>query len=177
MISLNMKVHLGEQGSYDEDQAIAILMSRFRALPGWIAKKHLKAVMRRAMKPGVPLLRANTPPTGIRRGRRRKGEKARSSGDLRRAATANAGITGKNSDFDQFAWATLGYRYGFQSRKAIWLEFGTSNGVRAFKMMERTLQQFGNPAASPIAVGLAQSLEMAATEAATWRTGKRLRGG
>jgi len=163
MISLSWNSSF-EPNSYDANQHIGALMNAYRALPKHIAKKHLKAAMRRVLRPAVPILRKNTPPLGTRRGRRKKGEKPRSSGALRRAVTVRTGQTGKNGDFDSFVYGVLGYKAGFESRKAIWLQFGTSGGVKAYQMMEKTLAEFGPVAASKLAGEMAAGLEKAAAE-------------
>lgn len=163
MISLSWKSDF-EPNAYDADPMIRALMERYLALPRHIAKKHLGAAMRKVLKPAIPILRRNTPPLGTRRGRRKKGEKARSTGALRRAVTVRVGQTGTNSSFDAFVYGVLGYKKSFESRKAIWLQFGTSGGVRAFKMMEKTLQEFGPVAANKLAAEMAAALEKAAAE-------------
>jgi len=53
MISLNWE---------QVDGQIGALVQRYAGLPRYIAKKHLVASMRRALKPGIPILRKNTPP-------------------------------------------------------------------------------------------------------------------
>lgn len=154
------------QTRLEADEAVGVLMSRYRALPRHIARKHLGAAMKRLLKRGVPIMRANTPPLGVRRGRRKKGEKAQSTGNLRRAVTTRSGQTGRNNDFDSFVWGCLGYRYGFESRKAIWLENGTSMGGPAFRMLAKTMQQFGNISANELAREMATAFEKAVKEEA-----------
>lgn len=166
MISLSWNSSF-EPNSYDADRHIQSLMNAYKALPKHLAKKHLKASMRKLLRPGVPVLRKNTPPLSTRRGRRKKGEKPRSSGALRRAVTVRTGQTGKNGAFDAFVWGILGYKASFESRKAIWLQFGTSGGVRAFQMIEKTLAEFGPIAANRLADEMAAGLEKAAAELAS----------
>jgi hypothetical protein len=165
MISLSWNSSF-EPNSYDLEPQIKALMERYRALPRHIAKKHLKAVMRRVLKGGVPILRRNTPPLDTRRGRRKKGEKARSSGALRRAVTVRVGQTGGNGDFNSFVYGVLGYKASFESRKAIWLQFGTSRGVRAYSMMEKTLAEFGPVSAQQLAAEMAAAFDKAVAEVA-----------
>lgn len=145
------------------------LMAKYRELPRHIAKKHLRAALTAVIRGGVPILRRNTPPLGTRRGRRRKGEKPASTGDLRRSVTVRSGIINRNTDYNQFAFAVLGYRYGWPSRKAIWLERGTRGGVRAQRMVERTTQEFGKPAASRLADEMGRRFEKAVAEVAGGR--------
>lgn len=163
MISLSWNSSF-EPNSYDANRHIRALMKAYVGLPRHIAKKHLKAAMRRVLKPGVPILRKNTPPLGTRRGRRSKGEKKRSTGDLRKSVTAKAGQTGKNLDFDAFIWGVLGYRFKGQDRKAIWLNFGTSRGGPAFDMIGKTMAQFGPVSAAKLAQEMRIGLEKAAKE-------------
>ena len=163
MISLSWNSSF-EPNSYDANRHIASLMEAYRGLPRHIAKKHLKAAMRRVLRPAVPILRKNTPPLGTRRGRRKKGEKPRSSGALRRAVTVRTGQTGRNGAFDAFVFGVLGYKASFESRKAIWLQFGTSGGIKAYQMVEKTLAEFGPVAASRLAEEMAIGLEKAAAE-------------
>ncbi len=163
MISLSWRSDF-EPNLYDGDEQIRGLMARYRELPIYLAKRYLKSSLAKSIKHGVPILRRNTPPIGTRRGRRKKGEKAKSTGALRRSVTTRSGQTGKNTDFNMFVWAVLGYRKGEQSRKAIWLEYGTSGGVRPVAMMEKTMREMGPVAARTLADHMAKSLESAAKE-------------
>lgn len=166
MISLSWKASF-EPNAYDADAVISGLMEQYRDLPRHLAKKHLKAAMRRVLKPGVPILRRNTPPLGTRRGRLKAGEKKRSTGALRRAVTTRAGQSGRNGDFNAFVFGVLGYKASFESRKAIWLQYGTAGGVRAYQMMEKTLAEMGPVAANKLAQEMAVGLEKAAAELAS----------
>jgi hypothetical protein len=173
MISLSWQSSF-EPNTYDSDKVIQGLIAKYAALPRHIAKKHLMAAMRRVMKPGIPILRRNTPPLNMRRGRRKAGEKKRSTGALRRAVTVRTGQTGKNGDFNSFVWGVLGYKASFESRKAIWLQFGTSGGVKAYQMMEKTLQEFGPVAAEKLAAEMAIAFEKAAAELASGKNPGRV---
>lgn len=166
MISLSWRSDF-EPTRFDDDQAIADLMERFRGLPRHIAKKHLKAAMRRPLKRAVPILRRLTPPLDMRRGRKKKGVKPRSTGDLRRRVTTKVGQTGRNADFNSFVWAVLGYRLKGQDRKPIWLNYGTATGGPAFNMIEKAMDQFGPVAAQELAKELAAALEKATEEMAS----------
>jgi len=66
-----------------------------------------------------------------------------------------------------FVWGVLGYKAGEQSRKAIWLEYGTSGGVRPVGMLAKTMQQFGPVCASELAAAMSTGLEKAANEIAS----------
>lgn len=141
----------------------ADLWKAFDNLPRHVAKKHLLASMKRAIKAsnGVSLLRKNTPPLNTRRGRRRKGEQPASTGELRRSATTKARWIGRNKD--GVAVAGLGYRYGFASRKAIWHEFGTTR-MAGKRMMENTFNSIRNLVASKLAGEMKIALEAAARD-------------
>jgi hypothetical protein len=156
MIHLNWEKLLGE---------FAGLADNYRQLPPYLAKKYLVAALREAIKQskGPQLLRKNTPPLNTRRGRKAKGEK-RSTGAMRRAVTIKAKWIGRNRD--GFAVAGLGYKYGQDSLKAIWHEFGTSQ-MAGRKMMERTFDEIRGPVASKLSRILADKLENAAAELAS----------
>jgi hypothetical protein len=156
-----------EPNSYDANKHIAKLMKAYRSLPRHIARKHLKAAMRRILKPGVPILRKYTPPLNTKRGRRAAGVKRRSTGDLRRSVTTKAGQTGANRDFNSFVWGVLGYRFKGQDRKAIWCNYGTSNGARAFDMIGQAMKELGPISARRLADEMAIGLEKAAAELAS----------
>ena len=156
---------------------IADLAKSYQDLPKHIAKKHMLAAMRRAIvkSKGVSILRANTPPVGTRRGRRKKSEKARltgevlravatkarSTGELRRAVATKAKWIGNNKS--GAAVAGLGYKYGMASRKAIWHEYGTTR-MKGIRMMERTFAQIKGKVASLLAGELAAALDKATNE-------------
>jgi hypothetical protein len=168
-----------EPNSFDGDRHIKAMMEAYRALPKHIARKHIMASMRKVLKPGIPILKRNTPKgrayntrADVKRDARGRfqlgsGKKMRvRGGALRRAATVRTGQTGKNGAFDSFVWGVLGYKAGIESRKAIWLQFGTSRGVKAYQMMEKTLSEFGPIASSKLAAEMAVGLEKAAAELA-----------
>lgn len=158
MISLN----------FDEmSSQIGDLTGRLYGLPSYLAKKHLLAAMRAAVRDSgaVKILRQNTPPLNARRGRRRKGEK-RSTGALRRAVTVKAKYIGTNKD--GAAVAGVGYKFGIESQKAIWHEFGTSR-MQARKMMEKTYQTIRGPVARNLSSKLALAFEAAVRELASGR--------
>jgi hypothetical protein len=146
------------------EREIADLAKSYQTLPKHIAKKHMLAAMRRAIvkSKGVSILRANTPPVGTRRGRRKKGEK-RSTGELRRSVTTKAKWIGNNTT--GAAVAGLGYKYGWNSRKAIWHEYGTT-WQKGIGMMERTFAQIKGKVASLLAGELASALDKASAEVA-----------
>ncbi|MCE2728302.1 MAG: hypothetical protein LW698_16300 [Planctomycetaceae bacterium] len=157
MISLNF-------GSLSSQ--IGALAANYQELPRHIGKKHMMASMRRAIKAanGVARLRSNTPPVGTRRGRRRKGERRLFTGALRRAVTTRARWIGNNKT--GAAVAGLGYKYGMESRKAIWHEFGTTR-MAARRMMDQTFHEIRGPVASRLVEELRVGLERAAAELAS----------
>ena len=142
---------------------IQALMARFAELPRHIAKKHLQAAMRRAIKDGVPVLRSLTPPLGVTRGRAKKGEK-RTTGALRRAVTTKAKYIGKNAD--GVVYGVVGYKYGIESRKALWLDRGTVR-ISPRLIMQQFHQQYDGPALEKLKAEMAAALEKAAIELAS----------
>lgn len=154
MISLNWGGLGGQLGA---------LMEAYADLPRHIAKKHLQAAMKRTLKEAVPMLKAETPPKGAtKRGRRRKG--SGSSGNLKRAATAKAKYYGKNDSGTVVG--VLGYRAGFESRKAIWLEFGTKKGIEPRRIVERVMQKAGPLVRGKLVKEMAEALEKAVRDKA-----------
>lgn len=153
---------------------VAALVARFDELPRHIARKHMAAAMRRAIKPGVPILRQGTPPVGVKRGRSRPGESRKSTGTLRRSVTttAKAYVRGRAGS----VVGKVGYKLGFESRKANWTNFGTRNGVRPQSFLEKFELVYNGPAAQGLAHELAISLERAAAELASGKNPGR-RGG
>lgn len=148
--------------SNNPEGEIQSLMGRFYALPRHIARKHLQAAIRRTIKDGVPVLRSVTPPIGVRRGRLRQGER-RSTGALRRAVTTKAKYVERNAAGT--VYGVVGYRASFDSRKAIWLQYGTPK-IQPRRMAERFTQQYGGPALATIRAEMASALEKAAKELA-----------
>lgn len=160
MIALNWQGMSGEVGA---------LMARYDELPRHIAKKHLGAAMKRALKIGIPVLKRNTPKGGGRNVRATisKGEiktdTRRRGGALRRAATVNSKYVGRNAD--GFVIGRLGYRYGTESRKAIWLEFGTKH-ITPRQFVQRTYEQIKTPASRMLIGEMRKALEKACAELA-----------
>lgn len=156
MISLNWDGLDGQIGS---------LMDAYKKLPRHIAKKHLQAAMKRALKDAVPVLKAETPKGKSQRVVGEDGRsKTRRGGALRRAATVRAKYYGKN-DSGTVA-GTLGYKAGTESRKAIWLEFGTTRGIEPRRIIDRVMRRVKGPTRSKLARELAEALEKAARDLA-----------
>lgn len=151
MISLNWEGMSGQVGE---------LMKAYDDLPRHIAKKHLKAAMKRALKPGVPILKKNTPKqkTRITETGKVKG------GALRRAVTTKAKYIGRNKD--GVVVGVLGYKAGSESRKAIWMEFGTKSGVEPRRMVEKSMSAIGPAAAAALVVEMTKALDAAARDKA-----------
>lgn len=169
MISLNWDRVNGEIGD---------LMKAYGKLPRHIAKKHLQAAMKRSLKEAVPVLKQETPKGGSRRvtaavsrgagGRFLPGSGKKSikrGGALRRAATVKSKYYGKNADGT--VAGTLGYRAGTESRKAIWLEFGTSRGIEPRKIIDKVMKRVASPVRGKLAREMAAALEKAANEVAS----------
>jgi hypothetical protein len=161
VITLNWQGMQGEIGS---------LMGRFDALPRHIAKKHLKAVMKRVLRPQVPLLKRLTPKGGTKtiqstivRGQRKDNFKRR-GGALRRAATVKSKYIGKNKS--GVVYGVVGFKAGFESRKAIWIDQGTKF-IRPREIMEQFRQASKGPAQSLLVSEMKKALEAAARELAS----------
>lgn len=145
------------------------LIYRFNELPRHIAKKNMGAAMKRALRDGVPILKKYTPPIGSGRGRRKKG--ARSTGALRRSVTVKSKtVTGTHGT--AVVYGVLGYRYGWDSRKAIWQEFGTKK-MQGKLMVQHALRDYKGPAITILTRELGRSLEAAAREVAGGRNPTR----
>lgn len=169
MITLNWDGMEGEIGA---------IMARYAELPRHIAKKHLQAAMKRAMKDGVPVLKSVTPKGGTRQRRSAVTRNARGQfqagsgkirqvrgGALRRAVTTKSKYIGRNRD--GMVYGVVGYRAGMESRKAIWLEFGTSRGVKPKDIISRFKQMYGGPAAKNLANEMRAAFEKAVAELAS----------
>ena len=148
---------------------IAELMRRYNELPRSVAKKHLVAAMKRAGKTAVPLLKKNTPKAKTRVVFSRQnlageyGAKKVKGGSLRRAATFVARYKGRNKD--GAAFGILGYKYGMESRKAIWLEFGTSRGIEPRDIVKKTYTASKGIIASRLEAEMVLALTKATNEA------------
>lgn len=152
MIDLNWEGMSGEIGA---------IMKRFNELPRHIAKKHLVAAVKRVGREGVPKLKSNTP-VGRKMKANAKGVvKMRRSGELRRAAAMNAKYRGRNRDGS--VTGSIGYKYGTESRKAIWLEYGTKR-MAPRGMVAKTMQSWSGPAAAKLAAAMSEAFEKAVKE-------------
>jgi hypothetical protein len=140
---------------------IGALMQAYKALPRHIAKKHLGAAMKRALRPGVPALKAATPVGMVMKANKKGVVKLRRSGELRRSATALSRYIGNNRD--GVAVGTLGYKYCPESRKAIWVEYGTKRMVKR-PIVQAVMRGFKPQAAANLMKEMAAALEKAATE-------------
>ena len=153
----------------DMEGQIGELMKRYDELPRSVAKKHLQAAMKRAGKDAVKILKANTPKGGGRRvkaavvrGELKENYKRR-GGSLRKAATFTAKYIGRNKDGSVIG--VVGYKYGFESRKAIWLEFGTSRGIEPRRIIDKTLAASRSVVLARLETEMAAALDTAVAEA------------
>lgn len=135
------------------------LISNFGELPRHIARKHLQAAMKRVIAPGIPILRSHTPPLGVGRGRKKKGQ-ARSTGETRRSVTTKSKL-----DKDRNVYGVLGYRYGMGSMRSIFLEYGTPH-ITPRRMLDKTMSEFAGPSVAALTAEMAAALEKAANELA-----------
>lgn len=176
MIVLNWTTMTGQIGA---------LMARYAELPRHIAKKHLQAAMKRSMKDGVPKLKALTPKgkTQIVKSALKRGSGGRfvagsgkkmkvRGGALRRAVRTKAKYIGRNND--GVVYGTIGYKAGFDSQKAIWLEFGTKNNVRPRQIMDKFRRSYGGPAAKVLARQMKKALAAAVREMRSGRNPTRI---
>jgi hypothetical protein len=158
---------------------IGSLLGRFRELPRHIAKKHLQAAMKRAVRDGVPVLKKLAPKGGARNVRNAvkrdaggrfvtgSGKKVRvRGGALRRAVTSKAKFVKKGDH--GVVYGAVGFKAGDQSRKAIWMEFGTTK-ITPRNFMDRFRRTYGGPAAKTLAREMKVALERAARELASGR--------
>jgi hypothetical protein len=139
------------------------MIARFKEFPRHLARKHVQASMRRAIKDGIPVMRSVTPPVGVRRGRRRSGQR-RSTGALRRSVTTKAKYIAKPTH--GAVYGVVGYKGGMESRKAIWLQYGTRRGLASRQMLEQFHQQYDNVSLAKLTTELAAGIEKAAAELA-----------
>lgn len=152
------------EGNFADE--IEALMGRYASLPKHIAKKHLQAAMKRTLKDGVPVLRSVTPPLGVRRGRRKKGAfvpQNKSTGALRRSVTTKAKYIGRNAD--GVVYGVVGYKAGMQSRKAIWLEYGTRYGIHPREMIAKFMAAYKGPSLAILKAEMAAAFDKAVKEA------------
>jgi len=172
MISLNHAEVRGDIGA---------IVRRFDALPKHISRKHLGAAMNLAIKQsrGVQVLKSMTPKKKGKYKAAWVGDK-RTAGGLRRSATVKTvGVRSGGS-----AFAVLGYKYGWESRKGIWQEFGTKAGCKPQRMAEKAFRQIAGPVKAILGAKLINALEKAVNELAggknptrvysaggTWRPG------
>lgn len=151
------------------------MMGRYSELPRAIARKHLKAAANRAAKSGVPILRRLTPKGGTQKRRNAVARDARGrfqtgsgkmvkrrGGALRRAAAAKSRYVPRAGA--GAVYAVIGYRGGLQSRKAIWLEFGTSQGIKPMDLMDKFRSAYKGPALSELKKEMAIGLERASRD-------------
>jgi len=168
-----------EPNGYDLSRSVRSVMKAYRSLPGHIARKYMKAAFRSVLRDAIPILKRNTPkgkPYNTRakitrdgRGRFQKGSGKKMrvrGGALRRAATVRVGTTGKAGAWDSFVWGVLGYKAGIESRKAIWLNYGTRRGISPREMIEKTMAEYGPVAANRLAKALRDGLKNAVKDKA-----------
>jgi imidazolonepropionase-like amidohydrolase len=146
------------------DEQIGGLVAKFNELPRYLAKKHLQAVLRRVLKDGVPILKSMTPKGATRRVTTPSGSAKQRGGALRRAVRVRSKYLGRNRD--GLTYGVIGYKAGTESRKALWLEFGTKN-IEPRRIVQRFRAVYHGPAASRMASEMARGLEKAARELAS----------
>ena len=137
------------------DKEIGQFVAAFNGLQKNIRNKYLKSAVRSAVSPHRATLRRNTPPTGTRRGRRKKGEKPQSTGALRRAVTV---VVRAKKDV---VYGVLGYKAGTESQKALWLEFGTKRGIQPRGIIAKTMAEAGPSVRAALPAAMAKAFENA----------------
>ena len=164
------------------EEEIASLVSRLDALPNHIARKHGQAAVKRVMRYALPVLKKNTPKrkTRVRFGGGRGGKEytaTKVKGGTLRASVITKSSYMRSKSGGAVIYGAVGYSTKpapsessqpgvTQSRKAIWLEYGTEHAF-ARGMVQMTMSQIGQPAASKLAAELAISVEKAAAELAS----------
>lgn len=147
------------------ENQLADLKAAYTELPRHLAKKHLQASVKRTIADGIPVMKAITPKGATRRvGKGGESSTRVRGGALRRAVTTKAKYVGRGSDGS--VYGVVGYRASFESRKAIWLEFGTSRGITPRNLIDQFMQQYGGPSAEKLVAEMANGLEKAASELA-----------
>ena len=147
----------------DVDGEIGAIMARFNSLPRFMAKKHLRAAVARTLRPGVSKLRAMTPPMNTRRGRRKKGEKPASTGELRRGVKVKTRYKGTNRS--GYVYGVIGYKAGLESKRALWLEYGTRY-IEPRRFMQAFHHSFKSEAEAKLTEELRKAFEAATREVA-----------
>lgn len=156
----------------------AHLIQQFDKLPRHIGKKHLLASMKAAIRAskGIQTLKALTPKaktrtvrSGIKRDERKgtfskgsQGWEKKKGGAMRRAVTVNARYIGRNKD--GVAVATLGYKYGTESKKAIFLEYGTKRGIEPRRMVDKAMKMIHGPLLAALGNAMVHALAKASKD-------------
>jgi len=160
------------------DAQLSALANAFNSFPKHIAKKHLGAAMKRALKVALPVLKKNTPKTkttGNKSALKRNASGhfikgtgqvtgKKKTGDLRRAAIATSKYVGTN--IAGFTIGCLGYKFGAESRKAIFLEFGTKHGIEPRLFMKNTYDSTKDAVQNKLSLEMMFALEKAARDLA-----------
>ena len=160
------------------DAQLSALASAFDKFPKHIAKKHIGAAMKRALSFALPTLRRNTPKakaTGNKSGLKRNASGhfikgtgqvtgKKKTGGLRRAAIATSKYIGTNAA--GFTIGSLGYKFGAESRKAIFLEFGTKHGIEPRLFMAKTFDAVKDKVKHKLSLEMMFALEKAARDLA-----------
>jgi hypothetical protein len=144
------------------DASFADIAYRYKQLPRHVAYKHMAAAMKRAIRKaqGVQTLKqvcrerlnlkgtvvTKDPPKRTKAGTFKKGWNRRRRGGEFLKAIAVVSSKPKGGKNPRPLVAKIGWRYGEQSKKAIWLEFGTSRGVKPRRMAEETFMRIRGPA-------------------------------
>lgn len=161
------------------NSSFADIAARYKALPRHVAYKHMAAAMKRAVRKaqGVQVLKqvcrerlnlkgtvvTKDPPKRDKAGQFKKGwNRRRRGGDFLKAiaVTSSKPKGGKNP---RPLVVKVGWKYGEQSKKALWLEFGTKH-VEPRRMAEETFNRIRGTAMANMRSELLAALEKAARD-------------
>ena len=159
------------------DASFADIAYRFKQLPRHVAYKHMAAAMKRALRKAraEQTLKAvcrerlnlkgtvidNSRPKRNKAGQYKKGwNRRRRGGDF----LAAIGVYSSKPKFGKDPRplvAKVGWKYGPQSHKALWLEFGPKNGIEPRRMAEETFTRIRGAAMSAMKAEMLYALDQA----------------
>ena len=162
------------------DAGFSDIAYRFKQLPRHVAYKHMAAAMKRALRKAraVPTLKevcreklnlrgtvvTKDPPKRNKEGKFKKGwNRRRRGGDFLKAIDVYSSKPKFGKDPRPLV-AKVGWKYGPESKKAIWLEFGTKRGVAPRRMAEETFMRIRGSAMAGMQAEMLIALDRAAKD-------------
>ena len=153
---------------------------RFKQLPRHVAYKHMAAAMKRALRKSraVPTLKevcrerlnlrgtvvTKDPPKRNKEGKFKKGwNRRRRGGDFLKAIDVYSSKPKFGKDPRPLV-AKVGWKYGPESHKALWLEFGTKGGIAPRRMAEETFIRIRGGAMAGMKAEMLYALSKAAKD-------------